>query len=69
MEMTMPSSGTADITTAVYDPPRAGFPYLAVLFGYDGEVLASRSAPSAEAAASFAILLKRVFGAAGESWP
>ena len=30
----------------VYDPPRAGLPYLAVVFGNDGEVVVARSVRS-----------------------
>ena len=33
----------------VYDPPAPGFPYLAVVFKSDGEVLVARSVPSREA--------------------
>lgn len=37
------------ITGAVYDPPRAGLPYIAVVFDPKGDVLISRAVPSAEA--------------------
>lgn len=36
------------ISSVVYAPPAAGFPYLAVLFGPNGEVLASRPMGSQE---------------------
>lgn len=39
----------AKIASIVYDPPAQGFPYLAVLFDVDGEVLVARAVPSREA--------------------
>jgi hypothetical protein len=41
--------------SAVYNPPVAGYPYLAVIFGPDGEVLASRAWPTKADAASFVV--------------
>jgi hypothetical protein len=39
----------AYITSTIYDPPAHGFPYLAVLFSPDGEVLTARAVPNREA--------------------
>ncbi len=36
------------IEGVVYDPPKDGFPHLAVIFDPEGEVLISRSVPSRE---------------------
>lgn len=33
----------------VYDPPRSGLPYLAVVLHNNGEVIVARSVPTAEA--------------------
>ena len=33
----------------VYDPPKAGLPYLAVVLDNNGEVVVARSVPSVEA--------------------
>ncbi len=38
----------AYMSAVVYDPPRAGFPYLAVIFQPDGEVLVARSTKTLE---------------------
>lgn len=46
------------IRGAVYDPPRAGLPFVAVVFRPDGEVLVARAVPSAEAGES---LIAHVF--------
>jgi len=37
------------ITGAVYDPPRAGLPIVAIVFKPDGEVLIARTVPSVAA--------------------
>lgn len=39
----------AYITSAVYDPPAPGLPYVAVIFDTSGEVLTARTVPSAAA--------------------
>lgn len=39
----------AYITGAVYNPPTPSLPYVAVIFGPDGEVLSSRVVPSVAA--------------------
>lgn len=39
----------AHISGVVYDPPKNGFPYLAVIFKPDGEVLVARAVPSLQA--------------------
>lgn len=36
----------AFVSGAVYDPPRADLPYIAVIFGPDGEVLTARIVPT-----------------------
>jgi hypothetical protein len=39
----------AKLTAIVYDPPATGFPFLAVMFDHNGEVLVARAVPSQEA--------------------
>ncbi|MFZ5757934.1 MAG: hypothetical protein ACOY3X_13590 [Pseudomonadota bacterium] len=46
------------ITGAVYDPPRADLPCIAVIFKPDGEVLVARRVPTAEAGEA---LIAKVF--------
>lgn len=36
----------AYISSIVYDPPKQGFPYLAVVFDTKGEVLVARAVPN-----------------------
>lgn len=38
----------AYLSGVVYDPPSAAFPYLAVIFRPEGEVLVARAVPSRE---------------------
>lgn len=38
----------AYISSVVYDPPKQGFPFLAVVFDTEGEVLVARAVPSQE---------------------
>ncbi len=40
---------TGKLNGIVYDPPAAGFPYVAVVFKPDGEVLVARSVATREA--------------------
>jgi hypothetical protein len=38
---------------AVYDPPNSSFPFIAVIFDPDGEVIIARSVPSFEVGEEF----------------
>jgi len=40
-------------SAAVYGPPSAGFPYLAVIFNPDGDMVATRAFSSPDAARAF----------------
>ncbi len=51
------------IVSAVYSPPRPDFPCLAILFGPDGEPLASRSWPTKEDANTFIVEMMALFAA------
>jgi len=51
----------ADLTAAVYDPPAAGLPHIAVLFDPDGEVIAIRPVESIDAGeAALASLVEQI---------
>ncbi|GAB2566880.1 hypothetical protein GCM10027066_07360 [Dyella jejuensis] len=41
------------LSAVVYDPPKVGFPYLAVIFDTSGEVLSARAVPNPDAGEAF----------------
>lgn len=62
--MSATSGPRGAISGAVYDPPRADLPALAVAFDPDGEVLAARAVPSADAGQAFLELIFSQFASA-----
>ncbi len=51
------------VASAVYNPPVEGYPYLAVVFGPDGEVLAARAWPTKGEAEEFVVEMMALFAA------
>lgn len=49
------------LSAVVYDPPKAGFPFLAVIFDTSGEVLGARAVPDPAAGEAFLAEIMKKF--------